>query len=314
MKFLTAKLPLIILMIAIAPLSLGTSMADQIKTASPRTKVSGVAKKPATLSTTSKTLNENRINARKEPTLAKRLPDLVVRAISLTNNCSIKYTIQNIGQGGVPQAAYLNPSKGFLKMYDGTKSLGGISLKDADPYGRLKTPGGSEFGVALPGNYTPSGHHSIRIVIDEINIVKESKEKNNQRTKALSCAPPLQIDKMSIGSDAAGNCFVHIFLNKDGNKNLPLSASKIYFSNRSHWDQIKYGNAKFISLMSLKNTVPYNSTCPNYPCTINVNINSTFIKDMAGGALDGDYDGVPGGNFVQSITVNSAGSWGVFNH
>lgn len=314
MKLLTAKRSLIILIIAIALLSFGTSMADQIKIATPGTKVSGVAKKPGTLSTPSKTLDENRINTRKEPTRVKRLPDLVVRAISLTNNCSIKYTIQNIGKGGVPQAAYLNPSKGFLKMYDGTKSLGGISLKDADPYGHLKTPGGSEFGVALPGNYTPSGNHSIRIVIDAINIVKESNEKNNKGTKALSCAPPLQINKMSIGSDAAGNCFVHIYLNKDGNKNLPLSASKVYFSNRSHWDQIQYGNAQFISLMSLKNSVPYNSTCASYPCTINVNINSTFVKDMAGGALDGDYDGLPGGNFVQSITVNSASSWGVFNH
>jgi hypothetical protein len=66
--------------------------------------------------------------------------------------------------------------------------------------------------------------------------------------------------------------------------------------------------------MSVKNSVPYNSTCASYPCTINVNINSTFIKDMAGAALDGDYDGVPGGNFVQSITVSSADSWGTFNH
>ena len=314
MKLLKTRQSLIILIMAIVLLSFGAAMAEKIKIVKPETKVSNIVKKSSALPKASKTLDTNTVKLREKPTLIRQLPDLVVKTISLTNNCSIKYTIKNIGTGGVPQAAYLNLSKGFLKMYDGAKSLGGISLKDADPYGRLKTPGGSAFGVALPGNYTPGGNHSIRIVIDEINIVNESNERNNKRTEALTCAPPLQINKMSIGSDAAGNCFVHIFLNKDGNKNLPLSASKVYFSNRSNWDEIKYGNARFISLMSLKNTVPYNSTCSSYPCTINVNINSTFIKDMTGAELDGDYDGIPGGNFVQSITVNSASSWGVFNH
>ena len=78
--------------------------------------------------------------------------------------------------------------------------------------------------------------------------------------------------------------------------------------------EIKFGKPWFISLMSLKNSVPYNSTCPSYPCTINVVINASFIKDLSGNLLDGDYDGVPGGNFVQTITVNSASSWGVFKH
>ncbi|RPI79407.1 MAG: hypothetical protein EHM45_02995 [Desulfobacteraceae bacterium] len=254
------------------------------------------------------------VSQTQKPVIAKPMPDLIVKEISLTGDCSIKFTIANIGLGGVPDAAYQNPSKAFLRMYDGTKSLGGISLQDADPYGHLKTAGGSEFGTALPGNYTPAGNHSLRIVIDEINIVKESNENNNGLTKALACAPPLQIKKLSIGSDAAGNCFVHIFLNKDGNKTLPLSAAKISFSNRSSWNKIEYGNAQFISLTSFKNSVPYNSTCPSYPCTIHVSIDSTFIKDLSGNALDGDYDGTPGGNFVQDIVVTNAASWGVFNH
>jgi hypothetical protein len=314
LKLSTTKLSLIIFIIAISLLAFGTSMAAQVKLAASGSKVSTVTKNPVKLSTSRKTLDAGRLDKSKVPTLVKRLPDLVVRAISLTNNCSIRYTIQNVGKGGVPGAAYLNTSKAFVKMYDGSKSLGGISLKGADPHGLLKSPGGSVTHTALPGNYTPGGSHSIRIVVDEINIVKESNERNNQRTQALTCPQPLQIKKMSIGSDAAGNCFVHIFLNKDGNKNLPLSASKISISNRSHWDEIKYGNAQFITLMSVKNSVPYNSTCSSYPCTINVNINSTFIKDISGGALDGNYDGMPGGNFVQNITVNSASSWGTFNH
>lgn len=268
----------------------------------------------AASTTTQKPKGPTPVNTNTKPVAVKQLPDLIVKEITLTNNCSIRYVIQNIGKGGVPDEAYQNPSKAFLRMYDGTKSLGGISLQDADPYGHLKTTGGSEFGTALPGNYTPTGNHSLRIVIDEINIVKESNENNNALTKALACAPPLQIKQMSIGSDAAGNCFVHLYFNKDANKNLPLSASKVNFSNRSHWDEIKWGNAKFISFMSLKNTVPYNSTCPNYPCTIHVSIDSTFVKDLSGNPLDGDYDGTPGGNFVQDIIVNDAGSWGVFNH
>jgi len=249
-----------------------------------------------------------------KPVLAKPMPDLIVKDVSLINNCSIKFIIQNIGNAGVAATTYLNTSKGFLKIYDGTKLLVDLNLKEADPYKRLRSAGGTEFGVALPGNYNPAGTHTINVVIDEINIVNERNENNNGLAKTLACAPPLQIKKMSIGSDAAGNCFVHIFLNKDGNKTLPLSASKISFSNRSSWNKIEWGDAQFISLTSFKNTVPYNSTCPSYPCTIHVSIDATFIKDLAGGALDGDYDGIPGGNFVQDIVVTGAGAWGVFNH
>jgi len=252
------------------------------------------------------------VSQTKKPVLVKPLPDLIVKEITLTNNCSIRYVIQNIGKDGVPDEAYQNPSKAFLRMYDGTKSLGGISLQDADPYGHLKTAGGSEFGTALPGNYTPAGNHSLRIVIDEINIVKESNENNNALTKALACSP-LQIKHISIGSDAAGNCYVHMNLNHDANKNLPLTASKAIFSNRPYWDKIKWGAAQFIYFTSYPHDKWY-STCFNYPCTIHVSIDSTFVKDLAGGALDGDYDGIPGGNFVQNIVVQDAGSWGVFNH
>ena len=265
-------------------------------------------------STTQRTVDVNKAKIDTKPVLVKPLPDLIVKDISLTTNCSIKFNIQNIGQAGVAATTYLNTSKSFLRMYDGTTSLGGISLKEADPYGRLRSAGGSEFGVALPGNYNPTGTHTIKIVIDEINIVNESNENNNALTKALACPAPLQIKHLSIGSDAAGNCFVHIFLNKDANKNLPLAASKISFSNRSHWDKIEWGNAQTITLTSYKNTVPSNSTCPSYPCTIHVSIDPTFVKDLSGNSLDGNYDGTPGDNFVQDIMVTSAASWGVFNH
>jgi hypothetical protein len=212
--------------------------------------------------TTQKAITANQIKTNQKPTIANPLPDLIVKDVSLTNNCSIKFAIQNIGQAGVAATTYLNTSKGFLKIYDGTKLLVDMSLKDADPYKRLRNAGGSEFGVALPANYNPAGTHAIKVVIDEINIVTESNENNNTLTKTLACSP-LQIKQMSIGSDAAGNCFVHMYLNKDANKNLPLDPSKVSFSNRSHWDEIKWGDAKFISFMSRKNTVPYNSTCPN---------------------------------------------------
>jgi hypothetical protein len=267
----------------------------------------------AAANTTQKATNVNQIKTNQKPTIANPLPDLIVKDVSLTNNCSIKFAIQNIGQAGVAATTYLNTSKGFLKIYDGTKLLVDLSLKDADPYKRLRNAGGSEFGVALPGNYNPVGTHTIKVVIDEINIVTESNENNNTLTKTLACSP-LQIKQLSIGSDAAGNCFVHIFLNKDANKNLPLSASKISLSNRSHWDKIEWGDAQTIFLTSYKNSVPYNSTCPAYPCTIHVSIDSTFVQDPAGGTLDGDYNGIPGGNFIQDITVSNASAWGVFKH
>ncbi len=131
-------------------------------------------------------------------TLTKRLgckpeqpkkPDLIVSNIKLTSNCMISYTIKNIGTAGVPASAYNNTNKQFLQFYDGTKFMGGISLKASDPYNHLQSPGGSEFGTANPGNYTPEGPHSIKIVVDTINIVDETNENNNNRILNQTCTP-----------------------------------------------------------------------------------------------------------------------------
>lgn len=280
-----------------------------------------ISVKPASRSTTTKmdkatvgtAVKKPAGAVQKDPNTIRALPDLVVSDIRLTNNCAISYTIRNKGRGGVPDNAYLNGAKTFLKFYEKKRLLGGISLKDADPYGHLKKGGGSESGTSLPGNYNPSGRESIRIVIDTMNIVKETNENNNGLTKILNCPAPIQISYLSIGSDPAGNCFVHMSFNKDGNKGVPLSASKVNFSNRSSWDNIKWKNSKLIIFLSEKQDST-SSTCSYYPCTIHVFVNETFVKDLTGRSLDGDYDGKPGGNFVQDIVVNSASSWGTFNH
>jgi len=432
------------------------------------------------------------LNNQKKVVLPKKsidvlLPDLIISDISFANNCSIKFNIKNIGKGGVPATAYSNKSKVFLKMYAGNKFIGGISLSAVDPSGRLKKPGGSVRGVASPPKFKPSGKHSIKVVLDTTNIIKESNEKNNsitrilvcqnkkgsvkretaligqsnkvdknklmllpdltvtkieldndcditatlknlgpgflpnevyqasigsvrfyvgqinngykiayidplkklrppggtltikapgtmqrippsqsrtvrvyvdsvagigpshikeinennnELTKTLACSaggtpipvmesaikdikisqiekiqplPPLQIKRLTIGSDAAGNCYVHMHFNRDANSQLPLNSSLISFSNRYQWDEIKWGNPKLILLTSFSQG-PYSSTCPGYPCTVQVLVKSNFVKDPGGQPLDGDYDDQPGGDFNQNLLVNSASAWGDFQH
>jgi hypothetical protein len=413
------------------------------------------------------------------------LPDLMISNISLANNCLIKFYIKNIGKGGVPAASYSNKSKGFLKMYSGNKFIGGMSLKAVDPSGSLKKPGGSVRGIASPSKLELSGRHSIKVVLDTGNVIKESNdrnnsitrilvcqdkrgsvtrkntlsrqsdrvdrnklmllpdltvtkieldntckikatlknlgpgplpnevyqsntgsvrfyvgqisngykiayidplkklqspggtltvkapgtiqsippsqtrsvrvyvdpvagigpshikeinENNNELTKTLACSaggtpipvmesavsgtkipqiekieppPPLQITRVTVGSDAAGNCFGRVYLNRDANSQLPLNGGLITFSNRYQWDEIKWGNPRFIHLISYSQG-PSSSTCPSYPCTVHVFVNSNFVKDPGGQSLDGDYDGQPGGHFDQDLLVNSASDWGDF--
>jgi len=119
-----------------------------------------------------------------------RLPDLVVKDISLVQDCKMKVTIANVGAGGVPPAGYDMSNGVGIQMYRFSDPWGGIRLGAVDPGGNLKSPGGTVSWIWFPGaanlNLTP-GVQSIKVVVDNNNAVTESNESNNHLTRRLNC-------------------------------------------------------------------------------------------------------------------------------
>lgn len=122
--------------------------------------------------------------------IAKRMPDLIVKDIRLVKDCKIQVTLQNIGSAGVPDSGYDMSSGAAIQMYKGANPWGGIRLGAVDQTKRLQTPGNTVSWVWFPNaanlNLTP-GTHSLKVVVDNNNAVAESDEKNNTRTERLGC-------------------------------------------------------------------------------------------------------------------------------
>lgn len=120
----------------------------------------------------------------------KKLPDLIVSNIKLIKNCKIKITIKNIGTAGVPDSGYDLHKGAGIQMVKGSKAWGGIRLGAIDSTGLLKTPGGSVQHVWFPEAKNLAlgcGTHSLKVIVDNNNAVKELNEKNNSKTVRLQC-------------------------------------------------------------------------------------------------------------------------------
>ena len=124
------------------------------------------------------------------PETAGKLPDLIVSHIKLIKDCKIQITIKNIGTAGVPDSGYdLNKGAG-IQMLKGGKAWGGIRLGAIDRSGFLKVPGGAVKHVWFPKAKNLElgcGTHSIKVIVDNNNAVKELNEKNNSKTVRLTC-------------------------------------------------------------------------------------------------------------------------------
>lgn len=281
----------------------------------------------------------------------KLLPDLTVTDIKLDNRCKILATLKNLGPGPLPDEIYQS-GVGRVRFYVG-QVTNGYTLAHIDVSKKLKMPGGT-LTIKPPGtmqSVPPGQTQTVKVFVDAVagygsNPIKEINENNNELTKTLSCSSagtpipvfqsaipetkipvgavlgavltsplPLQITRITIGSDAAGNCFARMYFNQDVDTQQSLNLSKVSFSNRSQWDEVEWhlGNPKLLTFASFSQG-PTSSTCTYYPCSIHVYVNSSFVKNVAGRFLDGDYDDEPGGDFVQDITVNSADGWGDFQH
>ncbi len=119
-----------------------------------------------------------------------KLPDLVVKDISLIRDCKIQVTIANIGTAGVPDSYYDLPDAVAVQMYKEAQPWGGMILKMFDPAGNLKAPGGIAthvwFPLAANLNLTP-GTHSIKVIADFHSKLTELNETNNTLTQRVTC-------------------------------------------------------------------------------------------------------------------------------
>jgi len=117
-----------------------------------------------------------------------QLPDLIVRDIKLIKDCKIQITIMNIGNAKIPESGYDLKNGAAVQMYKENTPWGGIRLGAIDPTRKLNTPGASITHVWFPKainlNLTP-GWHSIKLIVDNNNAVRELKEDNNSLTKRL---------------------------------------------------------------------------------------------------------------------------------
>ena len=131
------------------------------------------------------------------------MPDLIVSDIRFINSsrkvgnkiikdCDIQTTIKNIGNAGLPDAAYgKSTGIGFQIWIDG-ELRGRLGLYAVDPSRILKNPHSSITFTWGPGAQRPIiglGTHSVEVIIVDIgNVVKESNESNNSKMeKKLTC-------------------------------------------------------------------------------------------------------------------------------
>ncbi len=130
----------------------------------------------------------------KKPIMKRSLPDLVVKDIRVAKGCGIKVTIANIGKGGVPVSGYGMSNGASIQMYNNNKPWGGIRLGAIDKAKKLSRGKGMISFIWFPGTKNlklNSGKNRIKLVIDNNNAVKESNERNNAKTKTLTCMKPL---------------------------------------------------------------------------------------------------------------------------
>ncbi len=124
----------------------------------------------------------------------KALPDLVVKKIQAVNGCGIRVTIANIGKGGVPASGYDSHNGVAIQMYNNNKPWGGIRLSAIDKNKRLLKGKGVITFIWFPGAKNlklKSGKNLIKLVIDNNHVVKESNERNNVKSKLLTCMKPI---------------------------------------------------------------------------------------------------------------------------
>jgi hypothetical protein len=158
---------------------------------------------------------------------AAALPDLAATDLGVNAECQVVVKFRNNGPGVVPDAAFaLSPPGSSVQMYKDNQPWGGIVLGGIDPQKHLKPAGGTLTHTWFPGAANlklPPGTHSVRVVVDNNNVVKESNEQNNTLTRRLTCRQPLpDLVPIKLGLNAA--CQIVVTLKNNGPGAVPAAA------------------------------------------------------------------------------------------
>lgn len=150
--------------------------------------------------------NEGNNSLTKTLNCQKPLPDLVPTNISLqpsgisvNSPCQIVITLQNIGTGAIPDAAFVHTAAGSgVQMYKNGAGWGGIILVGIDPSKTLQ-PAGSTLTVpwypGTPNLLLAPGTYTLKLDVDNTNTFVESNEANNSLTKTVTCGLVLQTNQ-----------------------------------------------------------------------------------------------------------------------
>lgn len=127
------------------------------------------------------------------------LPDLVVKDIVFVKKCVVGVILQNTGKGPVPDEVWetMDGEKAKVTLYLFDKKWSEKSIAEIDPERKLQKPGSKL--VYLPG-LTIRVKGRIKIVVDPLNFVKESDEKNNSKEVTLYCKrkPDLYVSRIKV--------------------------------------------------------------------------------------------------------------------
>ena len=182
-------------------------------------------------------------------TMRMKLPDLVVKQISLSKKCELEVTIANIGIAGVPDSSYQGVQSVSIQLFSGHVLGPSVGLKVFDPLGKLKSPGGTAT-YAWPGVIVSNGFDvnlpKIKVVVDPKNVLKEANETNNELTQGVICKAKVSIVIYAVdppkGDDMCwyrGAQNTYGILWKTVNYGYP-TIQKITLTCLENWDQEPY--------------------------------------------------------------------------
>jgi len=128
------------------------------------------------------------------PLTAFGKPDLIVRDIRLDNKCNVVVVVRNIGKGPVPANVWTihKPKSSSVYLWINGRRWGGATIWKFDPRRRLLPPGGT---ATYKSTLRVSGSANIRAMIDLTRQVAESNERNNKKSKKLSCRGGIPVPK-----------------------------------------------------------------------------------------------------------------------
>ena len=115
-----------------------------------------------------------------------KLPDLIIRDISLNRKCQVVVTVGNAGPGRVPDEVWTvhKPTSSSVYIYVNGRPWGGGTIWGFDPGRLLQAAGGT---ARYTSRLIVADATEIKALIDHTGEVNEVREDNNHMEKKLKC-------------------------------------------------------------------------------------------------------------------------------